>query len=327
MNVLVTGAAGSIGSHVSQGLLGLGHRVVGLDNLNDYYSPARKRRNLQEVAASAPRPEDFHFHQGDIRDVETLTALFSTHAFEAVVHLAAMAGVRASVEDPELYLDVNLIGTLRLLDRVRDFQVGNFVMASTSSVYGNTERLPFEESDPCDRPLAPYPASKRAAEMLAYSYHHTYDLNVTALRFFTVYGPRGRPDMMAYKVLDSIFLGNEVPLYNGGNMHRDWTYVEDIVAGVIAAVGKPLGYEILNIGRGEPVLLLDFVRALEELAGKKANLVDAPMPSADIRYTYADIGKARRLLGYAPSTHFREGVRRLWDWYRTAVLETSSTPS
>ena len=177
------------------------------------------------------------------------------------------------------------------------------------------------ETDPCDRPLAPYPASKRAAELLGYTYHHFYGLNFTALRFFTVYGPRGRPDMMAYKVADSIFFGREVPLYNNGQMHRDWTYIDDIVKGVVAAVDRPLGYEIINLGRGEPVLLADFVRLIEELTGRKAHLVPAPMPDADIPYTYADISKARHLLGYNPTISVQEGVARFLEWYEQAVLE------
>ena len=199
-------------------------------------------------------------------------------------------------------------------------RLATFVLASTSSAYGNTECVPFVETDAADRPLAPYAASKRAAEMLGYTYHHLYGLDVTAFRFFTVYGPRGRPDMMAYKVLDNIFSGKEVPLYNDGQMYRDWTYVEDIVAGLVAAVDRPLGYEVINLGRGEPVLLADFVRCIEELAGRRAQLTPAPMSIADVAYTYADITKARRLLGYDPRVSVDEGVRRFWDWYRGAVL-------
>ena len=232
-----------------------------------------------------------------------------------------MAGVRASVQDPHLYYDVNLIGTLNLLEVSRARHIDRFVFASTSSVYGDTRQIPFVETDPCDRPLAPYPASKRAAEMLGYSYHHLYGQNFVALRFFTVYGPRGRPDMMAYKVLDNIFLDREVPLYNDGQMYRDWTYVEDIARGILAAVDRPLGYRVINLGRGEPVLLADFVRLIEELAGKEAHLIPSPMPEADIPYTYADIDRARSLLGYDPQVSVQEGVARFWEWYRRTVLQ------
>jgi UDP-glucuronate 4-epimerase len=318
--MLVTGAAGFIGSNVTQTLLARGDRVVGLDNLNTYYPPARKRANVAEVQQAAPKPGNFTFVEGDIRDRPLLQRLFAEHAFDAVVNLAAMAGVRVSIEDPHLYYDVNLTGTLNLLDAARARGVGNFVLASTSSVYGNTKRVPFSEEDTCDRPLAPYAASKRAAEMLGFTYHHLYRQNFTALRFFTVYGPRGRPDMMAYKVADNIFFEKEVPIYNRGQMHRDWTYVDDIVQGVVAAADRPLGFEIINLGRGQPVLLADFVGMIEKCAGRKANLVPAPMPETDIAYTYADIGKARKLLGYEPKFTVQEGVQRFWKWYEQAVL-------
>jgi len=316
---LVTGAAGFIGSHTAQALLDRGDRVVALDNLNDYYDPERKRANMEEVRAAAPDPAAFMFLQGDVRDRNLLQGLFEAHRFDAVVHLAAMAGVRVSVEDPWLYYDVNLTGTLNLLDRTVHQGMPNFVFASTSSAYGATEKIPFVETDAADRPLAPYPASKRSAELLGFSYHHLHRVDFTALRFFTVYGPRGRPDMMAYKVLDSIFLGKQVPLYDGGNMHRDWTFVSDVVAGVLAAADRRQGYEIINLGRGEPVLLKDFVGWIEELAGARAHLVETPMMDADVKYTYADIGKARRLLGYDPKVSVREGVERFWNWYRDAV--------
>lgn len=323
--ILVTGAAGFIGSHVSAALLQRGDEVVGIDNLNDYYPPERKRANLREVAAG-PGGARFSFVEGDIRDKAGVARLFAERRFDGVAHLAAMAGVRVSVEDPGLYYDVNLTGTLHLLDGVAGrlgdtrSRAASFVLASTSSVYGNTKELPFRESDPCDRPLAPYSASKRAAEMLGHAYHHLHGVHMTALRFFTVYGPRGRPDMMAYRVLDNIFFGKDVPLYNGGQMHRDWTYVEDIAAGVVAALDRPLGYEVINLGRGVPVLLADFVTLIEKLSGRSARLVAAPMLDADVAYTYADITKARTLLGYEPKVGVEEGVERFWEWYQKAIL-------
>jgi UDP-glucuronate 4-epimerase len=317
--ILVTGAAGFIGSHASDAFVSRGDHVVGLDNINDYYDPARKRKNVEEVRTACSTPDAFTFVEGDIRDRTLLDELFARHRFDAVVHLAAMAGVRVSVENPWLYYDVNLTGTLNLLDAAVRHGRPNFVLASTSSAYGATEAVPFVETDPADRPLAPYSASKRAAELLGFSYHHLHKIDFTALRFFTVYGPRGRPDMMAYKVLDSIFLGREVPLFNGGNMHRDWTFVSDIVAGIVAAADRRLGYEVINLGRGEPVLLKDFVGWIEALAGAKANLVETPMMDADVKYTYADISKARQLLGYEPRVTVRDGVERFWGWYETAV--------
>jgi UDP-glucuronate 4-epimerase len=316
---LVTGAAGFIGSHTAEALLARGDRVVGIDNLNDYYDPARKRANVAEVRDNAPDPSAYEFVHGDIRDRARLDELFKSHSFDAVINLAAMAGVRISVEDPWYYYDVNLTGTLNLLDATTRHGMPNFVLASTSSAYGGSAPSPFVETDSADRPLAPYPASKRSAELLGHSYHHIQGVDFTALRFFTVYGPRGRPDMMAYKVLDSIFLGKSVPLYNGGNMHRDWTFVTDIVQGIVGAADRRLGYEVINLGRGEPVLLKDFVSWIEELAGAKANLVDEPMMAADVKYTYADISKAQKLLGYEPKVSVRDGVAQFWEWYRKVV--------
>ena len=329
--ILVTGAAGFIGSHTVQALATRGDRVVGLDNLNDYYDPARKRANLDEVRQALRQSgsgEAFTFIQGDIRNRQILEEIFSSHEIDGIVHLAAMAGVRVSIENPHLYCDVNINGTLNLLDaavgrigsQVRRTSSPTFVFASTSSVYGNTQAIPFQEHDPCDRPLAPYAASKKAGELLGHSYHHVYGLAFTAVRFFTVYGPRGRPDMMAYRVMDSIFFGHEVPLYNSGNMHRDWTFVSDVVQGVVSAVNRPCGYEVINLGRGEPVSLAEFVQVIEECVGQKANVVSAPMPEADIVSTCADISKARELLGYDPQCSVREGVGRFWAWYQKSVL-------
>lgn len=318
--ILLTGAAGFIGSNTATALLRRGDTVVGVDNLNDYYDPARKQANLEEVRAAAPDPDKFIFHRADIRDQEAMDGLFAEHGFDAIIHLAAMAGVRASIEDPKLYLDVNLGGTLTLLEAAQRHGQPLFVFASTSSVYGRTEVIPFIETDSADRPLAPYPASKRAAELLGHSYFHIFGQNFTALRFFTVYGRRGRPDMMAYLVLDNIFNGKEVPLYNNGQMHRDWTYVDDIVQGLLAAADRPLGYEVINLGRGKPTLLADFVQLIEEQAGKTSKLVSKPMPAADMEYTYANVDRARELLDYAPTITVEQGVREFWLWYQDAVM-------
>ena len=321
--ILVTGAAGFIGSNTTSALLARGDRVVGLDNLNDYYPPERKQGNLAEIRRDMPSGAKFKFVEGDIRDAVLLDTLYAAHRFDAVVHLAAMAGVRASIDDPALYYDVNLNGTLCLLEAGKKHGQPHFVFASTSSVYGNTQQIPFVETDMADRPLAPYPASKRAAELLGHAYYHLHQQSFTALRFFTVYGPRGRPDMMAYKVLDNIFFGKKVPLYKGGDMHRDWTYVADIVQGIVRAADKPLGYAVINLGRGEPILLKDFVAMLESLAGKQAALDDAPMMAADVAYTYANIDQAKTLLGYAPGVSVNEGVDQFWKWYRTVILKNA----
>ena len=313
MTILVTGAAGFIGSHLAERLCRRGDSVIGLDNFNDYYDPARKRTNEKRLSAYP----NFRMVEADLRDRGRMFEIMADYGVARVAHLAAMAGVRNAVSHPDLYVNVNLNGTQNLLDAARATgEVGNFVFASTSSVYGNTTQIPFVETDPCDRPLQPYAAAKRAAEILAYSYHHLFGQNVTVLRFFTVYGPNGRPDMMAYLLADSLMKGKEIPLYDNGRMYRDWTYVDDTVSGIVAALDRPLGYEIINLGRGEPVLLADFVRIMEDLSGRKANVVPTPRLAADFVRNEADISKARRLLGYNPSVSVAEGVRRFWEWYQ-----------
>lgn len=312
MKVLVTGAAGFIGSNLAEKLAKRGDEVVGLDNFNDYYDPALKRAN----EARLNQYPNFRMVEEDITHRQFILDFFEHEQFDTVAHLAAMAGVRNAVKYPEYYIEVDYNGTQHLMDGARLNGVENFVFASTSSVYGDTKQIPFVETDPCDRPLQPYAAAKRAAEMLGFTYHHLYGLNFTVTRFFTVYGPNGRPDMMAYLVADSIMKGKEIPLYEGGQMWRDWTYVEDITDGVILALDNPLGYEILNLGKGEPTLLKDFVEYIEKLAGKKGNFVEMPKISADVINTYSDTSKAKKLLGYNPSISVWDGVNAFWEWYR-----------
>lgn len=312
MKVLVTGAAGFIGSSLAEKLAQRGDEVVGLDNFNDYYDPRKKRANEKRLVVYP----NFKMIEADIRDRERMFAIFAEENFDAVAHLAAMAGVRNAIKYPDLYVEVDLNGTQHLMDAARaskDFQ--NFVFASTSSVYGNTKQIPFVETDPCDRPLQPYAAAKRAAEILGYSYHHLFGLNFTAIRFFTVYGPNGRPDMMAYLLAESVTKGIQIPLYNGGQMYRDWTYIDDITDGIAAALDRPLGYEIINLGRGEPILLKDFVEMIEKLAGHKANVINKPKLAADFVRNEADITKARNLLGFDPKVPVTEGVEKFWEWY------------
>jgi len=315
--ILVTGAAGFIGSHLAEYLLRRGDRLVGLDNLNTAYDPAPKRANLAEVQCAVQQPQQWEFVPGDIRDAALLDRLFDENAFDAVVHLAAMTGVGTSIEDPQLYFEVNLLGTLNLLNAAKQHLVGNFVFASASSVYGGGSAIPFVETDPCDRPLAPYPAGKRAAEMLGFSYHHLYNLNFTVVRFFSVYGPRNRPDSLACQVADGLCHRKKVRLYRKGQMHRDWIYIDDLVRGVAAAADRPLGYEIINLGRGEPVLVADFVRLLEKHSGAQACILPALLPDMDIPCAFANIDKARCLLEFQPTVSVAEGVERFWQWYKS----------
>lgn len=322
---LVTGAAGFIGSHVSETLLARGDSVIGIDNFNTYYSPGRKRANLLEVRRAVPT-RAFNVVDGDIRDRAVVERVVATGHLDAVIHLAAMAGVRASMADPALYYEVNVMGTLALLEAICELDPQPlFVFGSTSSVYGATDRMPFSEDDPCAAPLVPYSASKRAGELMGHSFNNLYGLDFTGLRFFTVYGPRTRPDMMAFKVAESIVYGKEVALYNRGQMFRDWTFIDDIVAGVLKAADRRLGYQIVNLGRGEPILLNDFVALMESSLGGKARLVDREVPQGDVVKTHADTSKAQRLFGYSPRVSVAEGVERFASWYRGNVVEDAGS--
>jgi UDP-glucuronate 4-epimerase len=309
--ILVTGAAGFIGSHVAEALLERGEQVVGLDNFDAYYDPGIKRRNAARLAQRS----GFSMHELDIREAERVDGLVREQRVDRIVHMAALAGVRASIERAADYQSVNLAGTIALLDAARRAGVAQFILASTSSVYGSSTPVPFSETAAADQPLAPYPASKRAAEMMVYAYHHLFGLNASCVRLFTAYGPRVRPDMMLHLVAESALRGREVTLFGEGALRRDWTYVTDIVTGILGALDRPLGYEIFNLGRGEPVLLLDFVHSVERLAGRAANLVQRPAPPSEPAITYADISKARRLLDYQPVVGMEEGLLRFWEWF------------
>jgi UDP-glucuronate 4-epimerase len=313
--IFVTGAAGFIGSHVTEALLKRGDRVVGLDNFNDYYSPNRKRANLEEIGAAA----NFRLIEGDIRDEAIVQSIFATELPSAVVHLAAMAGVRNSVQYPLLYEDVNVRGTLVLLEAARQRNVQNFVLASTSSVYGNSYAIPFREDAACDRPLAPYPATKRAAELMCATYHHLYGLPCTCLRLFTVVGPRGRPDMTPYRFVESILHDQDIALFDPDKVQRDFTYVDDVVKGIVAALDANLSFEIINLGNHRPIVLRDYIAIIERMLGKKAYIRQAPLPPTDAWVTCADTSKAQRLLGFTPSTPIEEAMARFWEWYQKHV--------
>jgi UDP-glucuronate 4-epimerase len=317
VRVLITGAAGFIGSHLVDALLRRGDAVVGLDNFNDYYDPDRKRANIRHLHNHAR----FTLHEADIRDADRMTAIVADHRPDVIAHLAAMAGVRYSIGRAALYTDVNIRGTVNLLDAARVHRIPHFVFASTSSVYGATEQIPFVESDPCNAPLAPYPASKKAAEVMGHAYWQLDGISFTAVRFFSVYGPRGRPDMMPFTVMHRIVTGQPIDLFDGGRMRRDWTYVDDIVAGVVAAIDKPYGYTVINLGRGEPVWMSDFVEIIEQLVDRAAIIHSVDAPASEPKVNFADIAKAQRLLGYAPRVSVADGLAEMWRWYRQAILD------
>lgn len=310
MRVFLTGAAGFIGSHTAEALLKRGDTVLGVDDLNDYYDVAQKESNLERLKAHA----GFTFVKEDIRS-EGMEKLMGDFKPDVLVHLAARAGVRPSIQDPELYYDVNLRGTVNLLEACRKTGVGRLVFASSSSVYGAQEKVPFSESDSTENPLSPYAATKRAGENIIYSYSKNYGIKSTCLRFFTVYGPAGRPDMAPFLFTKKIHEEQTVPRFGDGTTARDYTYVADIVSGIVAAVDKPFDYEIFNLGHNEPVPLHTLISTIEELLGKKAVIEELPEQPGDVPVTYADISKAQQMLGYSPKTSLKEGMGDFINWY------------
>ena len=311
MKVLITGAAGFIGFHLVQRLLGRGDEVVGLDNLSDYYSVALKEARLAQV-----RSDRFRFVRMDLADREALPALFAAERFDAVVNLAAQAGVRYSVENPWAYVDSNVVGFLNILECCRHYPVRHLVYASSSSVYGGNEKTPFSEEDRVDDPVSLYAATKKSDELMAGCYAHLYGLKVTGLRLFTVYGPWGRPDMSPMLFASAILAGRPVKVFNHGDMLRDFTYVDDIVEGMVRVLDRvPQKHEVFNIGCSKPVRLMDFISELERALGREAEKIMLPMQPGDVYQTYADTTKLERELGYKPGVMLREGVDRFVDWY------------
>lgn len=312
--ILVTGGAGFIGSTLLEALLKAGRGpLVCLDDFNDYYDPAIKRRNIDAVQAAGP----VAVIEGDICDrADCDRAAAAAGDLDCIVHLAARAGVSPSVDQPVLYARVNNVGTANLLEVARRRGVRRFVLASTSSVYGNCPNVPFREDETLLRPISPYAATKLGCELLAHTYHHLFGLSVVCLRFFTAYGPRQRPDMAIHKFVRLMLAGEAVPVRGDGSMSRDYTYIDDIVAGVTAAVYAPADFEIVNLGNNRTVSLTEMVTVLERVVGRPARVCRAPERPGDVRRTWADISKARRLLGYEPTTDFEDGVRSFVDWYR-----------
>jgi len=315
MRVLVTGGAGFIGSHLAARLAANGVQVTILDELNDFYSPSLKRANLEEAAQCGA----FELKEADICDRVSVRDIFRAGRFDTVVHLAARAGVRPSLDDPLLYERVNVGGTLVLLEAAREFGVGKFIFASSSSVYGATNNVPFQESDLNLLPVSPYAATKLAGEKLCYTYSHLYGLSVICLRFFTVYGPRQRPDLAIRKFAERMLRGEPIPFFGDGSSARDYTFVNDTVAGIFAALPYETKYDIFNLGNSTPVSLLDLVRALEDALGIAAKLDRQPDQPGDVPITFADISKARRELGYNPQTNIRDGLTAMADWLKTSV--------
>ncbi|MFT5735167.1 MAG: UDP-glucuronate 4-epimerase [Planctomycetota bacterium] len=329
MKVLVTGGAGFIGSHLVEALVKRGDQVVILDSFNDFYDPSIKRRNLEAIEAAAGAPMviwgqgdgaadgPVELLEGDIRDAELMASLFECGKFDGVVHLAAMAGVRPSLEDPLHYQDVNVRGTMILLEELRQRPETRFVFASSSSVYGGNKQVPFSEAGDVHHPVSPYAATKRAGELLCYTHHHLYGIPTACLRFFTVFGPRQRPEMAIHKFVRMALDGEPLPFFGDGTTRRDYTYVDDIIDGVVRALDRCEGYEIYNLGESRTTSLKELVELIGEATGVEPVLDRQGMQPGDVLVTYADVSKAREKLGYDPHTTVAEGLERFVAWYRS----------
>jgi UDP-glucuronate 4-epimerase len=316
MNFLVTGGAGFIGFHVCERLLQMGHSVCSMDDLNDFYEPEIKMRNLADLHALG---KGFKAVTADITRRSSINKIFTDNQFDQVLHLAARAGVRPSLEQPALYQRVNVEGTVHLLEAARERGIKKVTIASSSSVYGVNAKVPFSEDDPIFSPISPYAASKLACEALGHVYHHVYGMDIVMLRFFTVYGPRQRPDLAIHKFARLITAGKSIPVFGDGSTARDYTYVSDIVNGVIAATQKEFGFQIFNLGESQPIKLSYLIDVIEKALGKKAIIDRQPVQPGDVPITFANIGKARSLLGYSPSVKIEHGIQLFVDWFKTTL--------
>lgn len=314
---LVTGAAGFIGSTLSESLLERGDRVIGIDNFEPFYARELKEENL---AACRAHP-NFTFEEADIRDAPRMAALLEAYRVTNIIHAAAMAGVRPSLERPAYYAEVNVGGTINLLEAARRHPVENFVLFSSSSVYGDRSPVPFREEEPANYPVSPYGATKKMCELAAYTYHHLYGLSLTCIRPFTVYGPRQRPEMAIHQFVRRLHRGEPITMFGDGSMERDFTYIDDLVNGLIGAVDRPLAYEIINLGESQTIKLRELIALLGRVCGIAPKIEQRPLQSGDVRRTYADISKARRLLDYSPQTNLQTGLARFVEWYRQYRLE------
>lgn len=307
--ILVTGGAGFIGSHFVKRLLQDNEEVCIIDNFNNFYDPSIKRKNVSEFK------DKVTLYEADIRNYDEMKKIFSSHKFKAVIHLAAMAGVRPSIADPKLYSEVNIDGTINLLDLCKDNGIKDVVFASSSSVYGNNKKVPFSEADNVDHPISPYAATKKAGELICYNYHHLYDMNISCLRFFTVYGPSQRPEMAIHKFTRLIYEGSKVDMYGDGSTSRDYTYVDDIIDGVYKTYKNLKGYNIYNLGESETTTLKDLINKISTALNKEPNINQMPLQPGDVTITYADVTKAKSELGYAPKTKIEEGIKKFVSWF------------
>lgn len=321
-NILITGGAGFIGTNLTKTLLEKNNKVFCIDNLNNYYSPDIKQKNIEQFSRSASGGKDnpnYQFLKIDIKDQKELQNIFQTNKFTAVIHLAARAGVRASIENPSNYIQTNIQGTLNLLECLKETPNTKFIFASSSSVYGNITEVPFREDMNITAPISPYAATKLSTEAISYTYHHLYGIKMAGLRFFTVYGPHNRPDMAHYKFTKHILEGKPITKYGDGSTSRDYTYVDDIVEGIIACLDKGFNFEIFNLGNSTPITLNEMINTLEKVIGQKAIIDQKPIPTGDVNRTFADISKAKKLLHWEPKTPYAEGVKKMVEWYQAQL--------
>jgi|TARA_Y100000310_G_scaffold79654_1_gene76292 UDP-glucuronate 4-epimerase len=310
-HILVTGGAGFIGSHVCERLISSNEKVICLDNFNDFYNPQVKEDNIKDIIKNP----NFKLYRASITDFDKVKDIFNKNKIDKIIHLAARAGVRPSFEDPWIYQETNIKGTLNILKLAKDFGIKNFISSSSSSVYGTNTEVPFSETMPTDNPVSVYAATKKSAEILCRAYHNNYDMNITVLRLFTVYGPRGRPDMAPHKFTEKIFNGEEIEVYGDGTSKRDYTYIKDVIDGIVAAKEKNFGFEIINLGNSKPIELKKFISIIENCLGKKAKIKQVGMQMGDVPITYANISKAKKLLNYSPKVDIEEGIKLFAEWF------------
>lgn len=310
-NILITGGAGFIGSNLVDRLLQTDNQITVFDNFNDFYNPDIKRSNINEHLQA----DNYRLVEGDLRDSDAVGQLFEQGQFDEVIHLAAMAGVRPSIERPVYYQEVNLVGTMNLLEGMKKHGITRLIFASSSSVYGNNEKVPFSESDPVDNPISPYASTKKSGELMVYTYHHLYQIKAACLRFFTVYGPRQRPEMAIHLFTDLIYNNQPIKMFGDGLSQRDYTYVDDIVEGIISCRKFNFEYEIFNLGRSDTVKLSELIEKIETALGKKADIKQLSQQKGDVNRTFADITKARKILNFEPKVSIDDGIKKFVEWY------------
>ncbi len=312
MNIIVTGGAGFIGSYLCEKLINLGFKIICIDNFDDFYSPEIKEDNIRGVINN----NNFKLYRLDICNLDQLEKIFLKNDIGMVIHLAAKAGVRPSIKSPLLYQKVNVLGTMNLLECCKKYNIPKFIFASSSSVYGESKKIPFSEDDNVDHPVSPYAATKKAGELICYTYHSLYKISIFCFRFFTVYGPRQRPEMAIHKFTRQILNGEQIEIYGNGSSSRDYTYIDDVISGVVNSLDRIKGFEIINLGNSNTIKLIDLVRLIETVTGEKANLKFINRQPGDVFMTYADIRKARKMLKYFPETNINEGLTKFIRWYK-----------